>query len=130
LKYLLDTGAAILLRDDDPMSKVALAKLGSIPAISAISQVELEGGVYARPEMMRQRRVRLDALLRAMEIVNFNSDTAKIYGQIVAACGYNRRKIIDRMIAATAVVHDLTLITTNGDDFADIDGLKLEIWTP
>ena len=40
----------------------------------------------------------------------------------------NRRKIIDRMIAATAMAADLTLITSNGDDFADIEGLKLEFW--
>lgn len=53
---------------------------------------------------------------------------ASIYGQIVSQSAFNRRKIIDRMIAATALANNLTLITANGADFADIDGLKLEIW--
>jgi len=32
------------------------------------------------------------------------------------------------MIAAAALVHDLTVITMNGNDFRDVPGLKLEIW--
>ncbi len=53
---------------------------------------------------------------------------ATAYGRIVGEAEFSRRKIIDRMIAATAIVQDLTLITTNGADFDDIAGLKLEIW--
>lgn len=128
LPYLLDTSAAILLRDDDSQAKSALAKISSMPSISAITKVELEGGVYARAEMMQQRRVRLDAMLEVMDVIDFDSEMARSYGQIVAACGYSRRKIIDRMIAATALIADLTLITLNGDDFSDIKGLQLEIW--
>jgi tRNA(fMet)-specific endonuclease VapC len=128
LPYLLDTSAAILLRDDDPAAKKAMTGIDSMPAVSAVTKVELEGGVYARPEMLAQRRLRLNALLEVMEVIDFNADMATTYGKIVAGRGYSRRKIIDRMIAATALVHDLTLITTNPADFADIDGLRLEIW--
>jgi predicted nucleic acid-binding protein len=32
------------------------------------------------------------------------------------------------MIAATALVEGLTLITCNGDDFADGPGLELLVW--
>ncbi len=102
--------------------------MAAMPSLSAVTKVELEGGVYARPEMMAQRRIRLDALYEVMEVIDFDTQMAATYGHIVAKCGYNRRKIIDRMIAATALVEDLTLITSNGKDFADIDGLKLEIW--
>ncbi len=129
LPYLLDTSAAILLRDDDPAAKAALANADNMPAISAVTKVELEGGVYASREMTAQRRIRLDALLGAMEVIDFNSAMAAIYGQIVKQSGFSRRKIIDRMIAATALVTGMTLITANGENFADIDGLKLEVWT-
>jgi tRNA(fMet)-specific endonuclease VapC len=39
-----------------------------------------------------------------------------------------RRKILDRMIAAQALVNRVTLITRNPGDFADIPGLALEAW--
>jgi len=104
--------------------------LGERPFISVATRVELEGGVYAHPEDADHRREAVDTLLEILPVIEFNAKMASAYGGIVARAGFSRRKIIDRMIAATALVHDLTLITTNPGDFADIDGLKLEVWNP
>lgn len=120
---------AIDLRDDRNDTITKITALPVRPKISAVTKVELEGGVYVDPEFAISRRQALDALLRRLPVVDFSSSMATVYGQIVDQTEFNRRKIIDRMIAATAIVHDLTLITTNGADFVDIDGLKLEIWT-
>ena len=130
MAFLLDTCVAIDLRDDRNDTITKITTLSVRPKISAITKVELEGGVYVDPEFAVSRRRALDALLRRLPVVDFSSSMATAYGQIVSQTGFNRRKIIDRMIAATAIVHDLTLITTNGDDFRNIDGLKLEIWNP
>ena len=35
---------------------------------------------------------------------------------------------LDTMIAAVALVHDLTLVTHNTADFQDIPGLRMEDW--
>jgi tRNA(fMet)-specific endonuclease VapC len=128
LAFLLDTCIVIDLRDDrnDTVSKIAA--LAVRPKISVISKVELEGGVYADPELSDLRRRAMTAMLRRLQVIDFSSAMASTYGDIVSQTGYHRRKIIDRMIAATALVSDLTLITTNVDDFADINGLKLEVW--
>lgn len=128
LAVLLDTSIAILVRDDAVAAKVILAQLETRPVLSVITKVELEGGVYTRPDMLVQRRRRLDALLRRFDVVNFDADMAAIYGQIVAQQGFSRRKIIDRMIAATALAIDAVLITANVGDFAEIEDLKLEAW--
>lgn len=96
--------------------------------MSLLTLVELEGGVYSRPELAQPRRVALDALLRRLTVEAFDADVVAAYGRIVAACGFSRPRILDRLIVATAIVNDLTLITSNGGDFADIPGLKLEIW--
>jgi tRNA(fMet)-specific endonuclease VapC len=130
LAFLLDTCVAIDLRDDRNDTVTKITTLPIRPKISAITKVELEGGVYVDPEFAISRRRALDALLRRLPVVDFSSSMATAYGRIISQTGFNRRKIIDRMIAATALVHDLTLITTNGADFADIGGLKLEIWNP
>lgn len=104
-------------------------ELNERPFISVATRIELEGGVYANPEWTDNRRKAVDHLLAMLPSLDFNIAMADTYGNILKQAGFNRRKIIDRMIAATALVNNLTLITTNGDDFADIDGLKLEIWT-
>jgi len=128
LSVLLDTSVAIHLRDETAGIGDHIANLTTQAFLSAISRVELESGVASVPELASLRRAKLDLLLANLNIVEFTDDMAETYGQIVVQSGYSRRKIIDRMIAATALVADLTLITTNGQDFVDIDGLKLEIW--
>jgi predicted nucleic acid-binding protein len=129
LAFLLDTCVAIDLRDDRNDAVAKIMALPVRPKISAISKVELEGGVFANPAFSDLRRRSMEAVLRRLQVIDFDSEMASQYGRIVAQTGYNRRKIIDRMIAATALVADLTLITTNGADFADIDGLNLEVWS-
>ena len=58
----------------------------------------------------------------------FEDADARAYTLIVSTLGYSRPLILDRMIAATALVHDLLLITMNGADFRDVPELKLEVW--
>lgn len=128
MAWILDTCIAIDLRDSrgDTVSRVT--SLPTRPLISAITKVELEGGVYADPLHTSRRRRALDAVLVSLEIIDFDSAMANAYGVIVACHGFHRRKVIDRMIAATAIVQGLTLITSNQADFAEIDGLDLLIW--
>jgi tRNA(fMet)-specific endonuclease VapC len=47
---------------------------------------------------------------------------------MIAKIGVSRSRTLDRMIAATPLVHGLTLVTQNGKDFADVPGLELEVW--
>jgi predicted nucleic acid-binding protein len=128
LAFLLDTSVAIYLREGFPEIMCRVDALPRKPFLSVITRVELESGVYAHQDERERRRIAVDALLTMLPMLDFDFEMSEIYGQIVAHSGFSRRKIIDRMIAATAIVSGMTLITTNGDDFADIDGLKLEIW--
>jgi len=126
--YLVDTNVAIELRDGSPAISARMATLTSRPSMSLLTLVELEGGVYSRPELLRSRRNAVDALLGRLSVEPFDARTIAAYGRIVAVYGFSRRRILDRLIAATAIVNDLTLITINADDFRDIPGLKLEVW--
>ena len=128
MAFLLDTSIAIYLREGLPDIVSRVVALPQKPFLSVVSRVELEGGVYAKAEEQEERRIAVDAMLRLLPVLDFDFEMSEVYGQIVAQSGFSRRKIIDRMIAATALVGSMTVITTNGDDFADVDGLKLEIW--
>jgi tRNA(fMet)-specific endonuclease VapC len=128
MAYLLDTDVAIHLRDGDQAVTERIASLDDAVLMSIITRVELEGGVYREPAYAPIRRARLDAILAAIPTVAFDDTAAEAYGAIVAHAGYSRRKLLDRMIAAQAVVHRATLVTMNADDFSGIPGLTLLKW--
>jgi tRNA(fMet)-specific endonuclease VapC len=126
--FLLDTSVAIALRDMDVRVDARSAELGENVALSSITIVELEGGVHRDPTQSERRRALLDELVDGVRIIPFDVREASAYGRIVKSCGFLRVKVIDRMIAATAIAHGATLVTLNGKDFTDIPGLRLEAW--
>lgn len=128
MTHLLDTNIAIHLRDGDPLVTGKIAALEGAVLLSIITQVELEGGVHRDPSEAGVRRARLDVMLDALPVLAFDAEAASAYRGIVEAAGYSRRKILDRMIAAQALVHRATLVTRNAADFRDVPGLPLLEW--
>jgi len=126
--YLLDTNVAIHLRDGDPTISAKVAALDDAILLSIVTRVELEGGVHRDAADAPARRARLDTLLSAIPVLAFDAAAADAYASIVARAGYSRRKLLDRMIAAQALVHRATLVTMNADDFRDIAGLEMLAW--
>ncbi|SMD05999.1 type II toxin-antitoxin system VapC family toxin [Kibdelosporangium aridum] len=129
---LLDTNILILRRWIDP------AELPNEMAISAITLAELSAGPHevrrndeqdAYNEHVERAR-RLDVLQRAeseFDPVPFDAEAARIYGRVSAAVIASgrkpRRRMVDLMIAATAIAEDLPLFTTNPDDFKGLHDL-------
>jgi predicted nucleic acid-binding protein len=128
LSTLLDTDVAIELRDEDPWVKEKLRALTAPLYISAITRVELENGVQREPEWSALRRARLDRMLATITTLDFGAEEIAAYRRLLEATGYSRRKVADRMTAATALVHGLALVTLNGRDFRDVPGLELVEW--
>jgi tRNA(fMet)-specific endonuclease VapC len=71
------------------------------------------------------RRTRLDTVLAAIPVLAFDDLAATAYATIVTHAGYSRRKLLDPMIAAQALVHHATLVTLKANDLADVPGLRL-----
>lgn len=128
MPFLLDTNILIHLRDGDPVVSAKVGDLVGAVLMSIVSRVELEGGVYREPAHVQLRRDRLDVMLEAIPSVAFDGESADAYATILAAAGYSRRKLLDRMIAAQAIMHHAVLVTMNPDDFADIVGLRVLTW--
>ena len=94
-----------------------------------MSVVELEGGVPVAAEGRDARRQSLDKLYAALDILPFGEREAGAYRAIVAELGFARRLVIDRMIAAQAIVAGAALATLNPRDFRDIPELRVEDWS-
>jgi predicted nucleic acid-binding protein len=129
LRLLFDTSVAIALRDGDPRILEKAAPLTPVALISAVTAVELESGVSRSAGGREQRRAALEALYETLDILPFGVPEAAAYGRIVAELGFARGLIIDRMIAAQALVAGATLVTLNARDFRAIAGLQLEDWS-
>jgi tRNA(fMet)-specific endonuclease VapC len=128
MAFLLDTDVAIHLRDGDLAVTGKVSALDDAVLLSIVTRVELEGGVYRDPAYSHVRRARLDTILAAVPTLAFDDAAAAAYGAIVASAGYSRRKLLDRMIGAQALVHRASLVTMNAGDYSDVPGLSLVAW--
>lgn len=128
MAVMLDTSVAIHLRDGDERILSRVETVQDAMIMSVVTRVELEGGVYRELGQASTRRARLDVLLEAIPALAFDDVSADAYARIVAHAGYSRRKVLERMIAAQALVHRATLVTMNPGDFADVPGLSVEAW--
>lgn len=124
----IDTNVAIDLRDRFDVDGPRLGRITTQPILSAITLVELEGGAERDPAHAVQRRQLLEYMLEQLQVAMLTRDDIAAYGRIVAAGGFDRRRILDRLIAAQAITRNASLVTANTADFADIPGLKLIAW--
>jgi predicted nucleic acid-binding protein len=127
MKFLVDTNVVsewVKLRPDsgvvDWMTEVDEDRV----FISVISLAELRRGIERMPD--GNRRSRLDEWLREelpqrfdRRVLLVDQAVAEAWGRIVARCEMAGRPIstMDGFIAATAEVHDMTLVTRNVSDF-------------
>jgi len=72
----------------------------------------------------------VESFVDAFEIVNFDESCAREYGRIRQLLGSQGQLIGDRdlMIAACALVHRATLVTSNIKEFQRVPSLQLESW--
>jgi predicted nucleic acid-binding protein len=125
---LLDTNVAIDLRDGHAATEAAVVRLEEYAALSIVTRIELEGGVYRDPALASVRRILTDRILAGRTVLDLSGDDVLAYGRIVAAAGFDRRRVLDRLIAAQCLVRRAALVTRNARGFADIEGLQLIHW--
>ncbi len=125
---LLDTSVAVELLDGAERTLGRVAKVDG-QFLSVVSRVELEAGVYRDGLFDPGRRARLDSFVEQVTELDFTGREVAAYASIIAAKGFSRRLVVDRMIAATAISNNLPLATLNPRDFREIPGLKVEDWS-
>ncbi len=121
---LLDTSVVIDLEQVDP------ARLPAELAVSAITFAELAAGPHATddPTERARRQDRLQRIEAAIESLPFDDACARAYGRVYAAVAQVGRKargprVLDLLIASTAIAHGLSLYTRNPDDLRGLDAL-------
>lgn len=122
MQFLLDANSVILALSGHPrlLHRLSQCDEGTL-GVSAIVFAEVALGT-ARGKAPKSAV--LDAFLEEVVLLPFDEAAARTYATLPF-----KRGSYDRLIAAHALSLDLTLVTNNEDDFADIPGLRTENWT-
>lgn len=128
--YLLDTDVVIDVLAGEWRIEELLANLASGGvSMSSITLMEVTHGVLLRGTDLTADRFEL--LRQQVLVIPFASsealECAAMRVRLQEAGKRVRSRALDLMIAATAQLHGLTLITRNIDDFQDIPGLRVQI---
>ena len=114
---LLDTNILIYLAQPGGESLQGLISSTS-PAASLISRVEALGFYRITPD----EHARLDQVFAWVEVLPVTDPVAEA---AILLRQSRRMKLGDALIAATALLYDLPLVTRNVGDFKHVVGLKL-----
>ncbi|MFJ3428619.1 MULTISPECIES: type II toxin-antitoxin system VapC family toxin [Pseudomonas] len=133
--FLLDTNVVSELRKTqaDP-AVVAWAR--SVPAyklyISAITLLEIETGILRLERRDPGQAATLRNWLEVHVMAAFAGRVLSVDGAVARRCARlhvpDRSNECDALIAATALVHDMTVVTRNTRDFAFSGALVLNPW--
>ena len=132
MRYLLDTNICIYLIKKKPpqvFDQFARHPVGDI-GISAITYSELAFGV-ANSQHREQNEFALQEFVAPLEIVDYPSGAASVYGQIRAELKKSGHLLgpLDMLIAAHALHLGVVLVTNNAAEFSQVPHLRIENWT-
>lgn len=118
--YLLDTNTVIdFFNAKLPMAGKSFLMSIDETKISVITRIEL----FSSAKIPIDERVRLEAFVKQTKV--YDTLNIDIINQTILIRQTHKTKLPDAIIAATALVHNLTIISRNTKDFVNIDGLKV-----
>jgi toxin FitB len=137
LSYLIDTNVLSELRRKKPDAKV-VRWLNARPAtqlyLSVLTLGEIRKGIEQLSGADANRKAALVDWLElevpnyfAQRLLAIDADVAEVWGRLMAQAG---RPIaaIDSLLAATALRHQLIIVTRNTRDFVDLGVTVLDPW--
>lgn len=128
LRYLLDTDWVIhyLNARASVVRRVDTARDEGV-ALSILSLAELYEGVYYSRDPQKSE-AQLDGFLRGIAVLGIDAETCRRFGKERGRLRAVGRMVgdFDLMIGASALQHDLIVLTDNRRHFEEIEGLRLE----
>jgi len=138
LKYLLDTNVVSELRKvgdgkaDANLTKWVRGQNPNELFISAITILEIERGILSIQRRDAAQGSRLRGWMDSRVRPEFAERILPVDDAVATRCAHlhipDRRNEADALIAATALVHGLTVVTRNIQDFYDTGAIVIDPW--
>ncbi|MBO9171751.1 MULTISPECIES: type II toxin-antitoxin system VapC family toxin [Rhizobium] len=138
MKYLLDTNVVSELRKagdgkaDVNVTRWLNSQHSSDLFISAITILEIERGILLLQRRDRSQAALLRTWMDRRVRPEFEGRILSIDDAIATRCAHlhipDRRNEADALIASTALVHSLTVVTRNVQDFAGTGAIVVDPW--
>ena len=138
MTYLLDTNVVSELRNigDGKADANVVAWVGRKDStaffISAITILELERGILGVQRRDERQGARLRTWLDSHVRPEFSGRIIAIDDAVATRCAHlhipDRRNEVDALIAATALIHGLTVVTRNVKDFEGSGAIIVDPW--
>ena len=130
-KYLLDTNVCIVyikFPNSNVRTKIAATPPAKI-AVCSVVKYEMFYGSMKSSDPVRSLQIQ-EGFLSQFESLPFDDTACRHAAKIRADLSRSGNLIgaYDILIAATAVAHDLTLVTHNVSEFSRVIGLRIEDW--
>jgi predicted nucleic acid-binding protein len=134
LQYLLDTNVLSETRKKQSDERVIAFLSTAEPSalyISVLTLGELRKGVALKRRSDNDAAKKIAAWVDGLEfsfadrILGIDAATARLWGELSAQ---RPRPVVDTLLAATAIVHELTFVTRNTGDVRDIDLKRIDPW--
>jgi len=136
--YLLDTNVVSELRkagraDTNVVAWASKVATGTL-YISAITLLEIELGILSLERRDQPQASNLRVWMQSHVLPAFEGRILPVDTAVAIQCAQlhipNRRAERDALIAATAVVHGMTVVTRNVNDFEGTGALLFNPWAP
>jgi tRNA(fMet)-specific endonuclease VapC len=131
MHYLLDTCVISDFVKGDAATTVRFRNTPPTDiAISAITVMELRYGLAINPQRARKVEPIISGILSSVTILPFGLAEAEKSAEIRAVLKSQGQPIgaYDVLIAATALAHQLIMVTANQWEFERVPGLSIENW--
>ncbi|WP_428223386.1 type II toxin-antitoxin system VapC family toxin [Flavobacterium sp.] len=130
MQYLLDTNICVFfLRGKFKLDEIIKQKGKENCFISEITVFELRFGAENSEKPSKSHKA-VDSFVSGISVIPIYSSIKKYAKEKVRLrkMGKPMHDEFDLLIGVTAVENKLTLVTDNGKDFQNIEGIKIENW--
>jgi tRNA(fMet)-specific endonuclease VapC len=128
VKYLLDSNIIVYLTmnsNERVVQRAAECDEGDmVTSAVAYAEVAYAEVAYGSMNELPPSSEQLRAFVEEVPVLDFDYKAALAYATLPF-----KRGGFDRLIAAHALSHDLTIVTHNTKHFAEVPGLRVENWT-